>query len=51
MELRNSQTFMINPQIHRFCGLAEVLNPQITKRLDMQIENLQSVTLAEGLQI
>jgi hypothetical protein len=51
MELRKSQTFMINPQIHRFCGHAEVINPQITKRMDMQIENPQSATLAEGLQI
>jgi hypothetical protein len=51
MELHKSQNFMINPQIHRFCGLAEVLNPQIIKRLDMQIESPQSATLAEGLQI
>jgi hypothetical protein len=50
MELRKSQTSMINPQIQRFCGLAEVLNPQIT-RLYMQIENPQSATLVEGLQI
>jgi hypothetical protein len=51
MELCKTQSFMINPQIHRFCGLAEVLNPQITKRLNMQIENPQSATLVEGLQI
>jgi hypothetical protein len=32
-------------------GIAEVLRPQITKRFGPQIENPQSVTFVEGLQI
>jgi hypothetical protein len=33
------------------CGLAEVLRPQITKRLGPQIANPQSFTFAESPQI
>ncbi len=33
------------------CGFAEVVNPQITKRLCQKIANLQTATFAEARQV